>query len=161
MICNSATRDPHYLETSRNRSFFLLDCFVVLFFFYLLYLQQNHQQVLIVPRGVTTDIFLQLGTKLWKEEEQMRAYPRSSTQLMAAASWSWPSFFCQEDLRQQRGRLRCADQINWPLKRRHLCWRTVFSCTSNNACLFQMLLIRALFWAHNSFKCSEKAEAEI
>lgn len=77
MICNSVTRDPHYLETAELQFFFL---------FYLLYLQQDHQQFLIVPRGVTTDIFLQLGSELWKEEEQTPADAVSSTQLMAAVS---------------------------------------------------------------------------
>lgn len=57
MICSSITRDCHYLETVELQ-----------LFFYVLYLQQDHQQFLIVPRGVTTDIFLQLGAKLWKEE---------------------------------------------------------------------------------------------
>lgn len=32
-----------------------------------LYLQQDHQQLLIVPRGVAADILLQLAAELWRE----------------------------------------------------------------------------------------------
>lgn len=35
-----------------------------------LYLQQDHQQLLIVPRGVTADVFLQLAAELWRKEER-------------------------------------------------------------------------------------------
>lgn len=109
VIRNSSTRDSHYLQTVWLH-----------LFFYLLYLQQDHQQFLIVPRGVTADLFLQLGTELWKEEEQAAAYTVSSTQVMAAVDRSRPPFVCQEDLQRQRGLLCRADQMTWPLKPRCL-----------------------------------------
>lgn len=70
-----------------------------------LYLQQDHQQFLIVPRGVTTDVALQLGTELWEEEErgQKIAYNLCSQHsLMAAIDPSGLFFVSLEDVLQRQ-----------------------------------------------------------
>lgn len=90
-LCNGITRGSHYQERKHKPL--------------LSYLQEDHQQFLIVSRGVTTDIFLQFAAELWEKEEKrdrrLLTLPARKS-LMVAIDPPVPSSVLREDLQQRR-----------------------------------------------------------
>lgn len=152
MICNSITRDPHFPETAELQVVFFLSsvpaagspavsdsaqrC-------HHRYLSPAWLQTL---EGRTADACLRY--------ELNAVYDRSLMELAAlfffflpggspTAAWSSPPYRSN----------KAAFESAVPLLSRRV---FMHSRPSNNACSCQKLLMRALFWAHNRFKRSEK-----
>lgn len=151
MISNSTARDPHYIEITE--------------------LQFLFSAVPAAGSPAASDSTQRCHHRhlspAWHQTlEGKRADAESATQLMAAISRSCPPFFFFFWGGVGAGRYPTAEWSSLVYRSNKLAFETavpllshrvfIYSRPSNNACLFQTLLTRALFWAHSTFKHSKQ-----